>query len=239
MPQLEYIATAHAGLRTHRSDLPVDDLSRLSALDPSQVQEWAAARIEEYTKRIGSLRTIVTTTLLPPSHNRKLSPEVLIEVFSQFPVVSGSYPHLYQNPLEVLEVCRYWRSLLFRTPATWAGVLAGRRKPRSPEREGAITRILLSLTGSGPLPLRLDHFHPSIVTTLLPHTCRFSTLEVHLDSSKSAVKALNHLLGADMPLLEDLSIYHNESPARTGDSVALKAERLPQLRKLHHPNSFI
>ena len=94
-------------------------LSDLS-VNPSQIQQWAVLKINEYTNRVRSLKSVYNAGALV---NRTLPREVLEEIFANL--------HHREEPRDVelryLQVCRLWRHLIFRTPVFWVNMLSRQR----------------------------------------------------------------------------------------------------------------
>ena len=79
-------------------------LSDLS-VNPSQIQQWAVLKIDEYTNRIRSLKSVYNAGALV---NRTLPREVLGEIFANLHHREESR----DVELRYLHVCRLWRHLI-------------------------------------------------------------------------------------------------------------------------------
>ncbi|RPD73618.1 hypothetical protein L226DRAFT_561297 [Lentinus tigrinus ALCF2SS1-7] len=93
------------------SYLTAEDRNHLAFLAPEKVEEWTRAKIDELLNRVRSLYSVSNAAAFI---NRKLPPEVLMEVFSH---LKPSFERPGQ--LNILHVCRMWRHLLLRSTAFW------------------------------------------------------------------------------------------------------------------------
>ncbi|KAI0806788.1 hypothetical protein C8Q74DRAFT_1212926 [Fomes fomentarius] len=141
--------------------------------DDGSVPEWADTKIEEYSKRILALKSARNASA---PINRKLPPEVLMEVFSQ--MKPGRYG---RQRFHILHVCRLWRHLVFRTSRFWADLLRTSRLSKPNEDQVALLELFFKLSRSQPLSLSLAGLQPAVVSTLLfPHAQYISSLTVSL-----------------------------------------------------------
>ena len=144
-----------------------EDKAVLSQLDPSHIQDWAKARIQEYESRIHALRCMHNAAA--PIH-RTLPTEVLMEVFGS--VQATSRYRLFAT----LRVCRLWRHLVLRTPQFWANVV----HEKTALTITAIPRLSLFLDLSGTLPvaLTLNRVASGAVEMLEPHIHRITDMKI-------------------------------------------------------------
>ncbi|KAI0713646.1 hypothetical protein C8Q76DRAFT_467108 [Earliella scabrosa] len=203
-----------------------EDKAVLSQLDPSHIQDWAKARIQEYESRIHALRCMHNAAA--PIH-RTLPTEVLMEVFGS--VQATSRYRLFAT----LRVCRLWRHLVLRTPQFWANVV----HEKTALTITAIPRLSLFLDLSGTLPvaLTLNRLASGAVEMLEPHIHRITDMKIQaLLEDMGNLDALLRLKRR-MPLLERLSVRCT-LPHQFGANlppISLDRLRFPSLRALRYP----
>ena len=204
-------------------------LSDLS-VNPSQIQQWAVLKINEYTNRIRSLKSVYNAGALV---NRTLPREVLGEIFANLHHREESR----DVELRYLHVCRLWRHLIFRTPVFWVNMLSKQRSmyaldsKRDPNHLRHL-ELYLRLSRAQPFTLSLRYFAPGLLRTLEPHTSRLSSLTV---TAVGHISALNDLLRCCMPALEHLEVAHSFSSGKTMPALAISRRTHPRLQSLVLP----
>ena len=206
-------------------------LSDLS-VNPSQIQQWAVLKINEYTNRIRSLKSVYNAGALV---NRTLPREVLGEIFANLHHREESR----DVELRYLHVCRLWRHLIFRTPVFWVNMLSRQRSmyARYPNWDPSHLlrlELYLRLSRAHSFVLSLHYTHPGLLRTLQPHTTRLSSLTVTA-FWQSDMSALNDVLQCCMPALEHLEVTHASISGKTIPSLAITRRTHPRLRSLALP----
>ncbi|KAI0806794.1 hypothetical protein C8Q74DRAFT_1362384 [Fomes fomentarius] len=208
------------------------DKSRLALLSPPQVPEWADPKIEKYSKRILALKSARNASV---PINRRLPPEVLMEVFSYMEPGSDG-----RQRFHILHVCRLWRHLVFRTSRFWADVLRTSRALGNPTKDQvAQLELFFKLSRLQPLSLSIERLDANVSGLLFPHAHHISSLTVTLHAYQDEL--LNALLHESMPLLENLRVRH--PPDRPSypkvKTLCPRSAHLPRLRSLRHPYSCV
>ena len=156
------------------------------------------------------------------SINYSLPPEVLMEVFADVHPAMTSRPHV-----PVLRVCRYWRTLLFKTPQFWANLL---RLPilysRNPIWRRGRFKSALELSAPRDLTLSLS-FWALDIDILLPHAHRIASLSLRLESDLESTK---NLLEQRLPGLTNLVVF--EAWTSWLQPLTLHFHQYPNIRSL-------
>ena len=145
---------------------------------------------------------------------------MLIEVFSN---VHPSV--LYSWRLPILHVCRYWRSLVLKTPQFWANLLT-LRKWHAPKFNWRIGRFTAALALSSPVDLTLSLPFGSlyeVVNIMASHANRLAFLKI------TSICGTRRLLEQYMPRLRDLVIIDRSS---WGPYLTLYFQRYPTIGAL-------
>ncbi|PIL27004.1 hypothetical protein GSI_10143 [Ganoderma sinense ZZ0214-1] len=134
-------------------------------------------------------------------------------------VFSHVHPAVMPRPLAcvpVLRVCRYWRSLLFRTPHFWSNLL-GLPSWKLWNRRHQLCRFKAALwrSGSTTLSLSVPYCDKVIANILTSEASRIASLKVG-PTMQCRVKNIAQVLERDMPRLTHLAILqssgqHSES----------------------------
>ncbi|RPD59291.1 hypothetical protein L227DRAFT_654282 [Lentinus tigrinus ALCF2SS1-6] len=210
------------------SYLTAEDRNHLAFLAPEKVEEWTRAKIDELLNRVRSLYSVSNAAAFI---NRKLPPEVLMEVFSH---LKPSFERPGQ--LNILHVCRMWRHLLLRSTAFWVRVVGEFRDPTQIRPDGVdLFRTILQRTRKFPLTVALDFANFQVAKTLVPHASRIVSLTITV--SREGLDFVNGYLEREgMPLLERLDISHsNRGTSSSRHSLRLNRALFPRLRSLRHP----
>ncbi|RPD59317.1 hypothetical protein L226DRAFT_614136 [Lentinus tigrinus ALCF2SS1-7] len=221
--------------------LSADDQAVMRLLSPEALAGWTSARIEENmpVDRIRTLKSLKNSLALI---NRKLPPEILMEIFVH--ITSHSIP-ICGSPARwfvILHVCRLWRSLVFRTPACWAAVAEAElwNGFQVIRRDSSISRrakLFLTLSRQTPLTLTLGGLPAHVSQIVTPHINHISYLALRVREHKE----LALLLSAGMPLLQELRVahYYVNKHDHYQEVLVTDVTRLPRLRSLWFPASFI
>ncbi|KAM5530238.1 hypothetical protein V8D89_016090 [Ganoderma adspersum] len=189
---------------TAQSTLAEDDIPLFRDIPLTNMQEWCMGRIAEHRAHIRRLReasgpAVRDSISETKSHiralrsqynasapiNYYLPPEVLMEVFAGVHPAMTSRPHI-----PVLRVCRYWRTLLFKTPQFWANLLSlPTLYSRNPIWRRSRFKAALELSAPRDLTLSLS-FWALDIDIPLPHASRIASLSLRLQSDLESTQQL-------------------------------------------------
>ncbi|PIL23471.1 hypothetical protein GSI_14782 [Ganoderma sinense ZZ0214-1] len=106
----------------------------------------------------------------------------------------------------VLRVCRYWRSLILKTPQFWTNILSLRLLySRRLNWFGSRFKAALALSAPLRLTLSLPYWSMNVIDALLPHGSRIASLTLHCEPYPELSQRL-----FEQPLthLRDLAIFY-------------------------------
>ncbi|KAI0357460.1 hypothetical protein OH77DRAFT_1588350 [Trametes cingulata] len=148
--------------------IPEEDLCALRGLDPSGVQRVALVRAKVHE---GQMQALLSIHNAAAPINHRLPPELLIHIFSLFnPIRLGD--------VQLMHVCRYWRSILSKTPQFWTEMLL------CPEIWDHTNLLRMALRLSGSLPLTVRPAPESLLSELMiPHLHRVSDLRLAIQDT--------------------------------------------------------
>ncbi|KAM5543974.1 hypothetical protein V8D89_002591 [Ganoderma adspersum] len=230
-----------------------EDRIALSHLAPDEVQEWGLLRITEYrnhncllrerygaearnaiSKNKSHIRAIHIAYNDAAPINRRLPPEVLIEIFSHVhPVVTP------RRHVPILGVCSYWRRLLFRTPQFWANILSlPIWKSWDPKYYRSLDLFEVAMARSAPqrLTLSVPSCDSYIADTLASHAIRISSLKV--GPTWYHLGCMAQVLEQRMPLLTYLAILHQRSWWRNASTFTLNLPSYPNIQTLEFDDTY-
>ncbi|KAK0492464.1 hypothetical protein EDD18DRAFT_1182899 [Armillaria luteobubalina] len=178
---------------------------------------------------------------------RRLSPEILLSIFSNLVSLPGQLPRNDDAPWVLTRVCSTWRDLAIDMPTLWSKIRMECFNgwwtiPRTAEQPSIADLLAASLRYSkkAPLDITLSSHHPaSGIPLLVPETV---LLGQQSNRWRSLVTNSGVYMPQDLPALERLEVYMYETNLRGMQPSRLRALHAPRLHTLifnaYHPIPF-
>ena len=221
-------------------DWTPEDVFPTSYLPSQQLQNWVLAKIEYHQNYIRKLRGVYNSSSLI---QRILPPELLMEIFAHIKPES-------RLDINILHVCRHWRSLALRTAEFWVDMVAlplSNCDPMGPPKARLNAEFFagfLELASTRNVAPVMREFSPHMVEVMAPHCYRLSSLNVKVPTEHS--ERFFHMLSFGMPQLHTLTVYHHSTPTRfypqiwsTLQVAQFPHDAFPRLQALHLPPVFL